>query len=96
MTTPEDKSRDFRYLNSNYDPTRSFGGDSSQGDNLNPFRLRVESFIKRVDPESEPDRMDIGEIMDHLKPYPVLQGLFMETLTDEQYLNYIRSLPESD
>lgn len=78
MTSPEDKSKEFGHLSSEYDSTCSFGSDSSQGDNPNPFNLSIERYIKRINPESDPARMDI------------------ETLTDEQYLDYLRSLPESD
>ena len=45
MGTPEDKSKEFGNLSGDYDPTRSFGWDSSQVDN--PLRLRVERFIKK-------------------------------------------------
>lgn len=96
MTHPEDKSKEFGHLSSDYDPTRSFGGGLFSGDNPNPFHLRVERSIKRIDPENDPAGMDIAELMEALKPHPILQSLFIETLTDEQYVDYLRSLPSSD
>ena len=43
--------------------------------------------------EAESPVMPTGELLNRLKPYPLLQGFVLMTLTDEEWEDYVTKLP---